>query len=361
MKLSHSSKIIGLFTIVALLILIFFGGAHFHKDQIWPFGQGYYLVIKDIKKYGINYKEIKKIAEQKRKAEEKKKRIVEQKRKAEEKKKRIAEQKRKAEEKKKRIAEQEARLKVLDECNISRSYDVKMNSHAFIGHAYGKHRYPHENNHLSPEAGNFISKHSSKLSSLIFTGDVFQKSSAYKWKQLRFQAGEDMNILVARGNHDNKAIFKESEYGQHSFPLLTSLNDIPLIVDDSASHKGGVVQDETIELANNVESNSLLIARHHIPISNIIPLANGRGSNELLPSVEDLVNKFNKDKMYYWIIGDGGAFRHLPRLSCLKYQNHIFLTNGLGQVEGDSIILLHNKELSEYVISSEVLKIETLK
>ena len=324
MKLFHRSKIIGLFTIVALLILIFFGGAHFHKDQIWPFGQGYFLVIKDIKKFGINYKE-------------------------------------KNKEKKKKIAEQEAKLKVLDECNISRSYDVKVNSHAFIGHAYGKHRYPPENNYLSPEAENFISKYSSKLSSLIFTGDVFQKSSAYKWKQLRFQAGEDMNILVARGNHDQNAIFKESEFGQHSFPLLTSLNDIPLIVDDSASHKGGVVQDETIELANNVESNSLLIATHHIPISNLIPLANGGGSNELLPSVEDFVNKFNKGKMYYWIIGDGGAFRHLPRLSCLKHENHTFLVNGLGMRMGDSIILLHNKELSEYVISSEVIKIETLK
>ena len=303
--------------IFVLLILFFFGGAYFHKDQIWPFGQGYYLVIKDIKKYGINYKK-----EKKRNAD---------------------------------------KLKVLDECNISRSNDVKGNSHAFIGHAYGKHRYPHENNYLSPEAENFISKHSSKLSSLIFTGDVFQTSSAYKWKQLRLQAGEVINILVARGNHDAYPQFKESEFGQHSFPLLTSLNDIPLIVDDSASNKGGVVSDETIELANNVESNSLLIATHHIPVSNLIPLANGGGSYEVLPSVEDLINKFNKDKMYYWIIGDGSAFRHLPRLSCLKHKNHTFIVNGLGMRMGDSIILLHNKELSEYVISSEVIKIETLK
>jgi len=157
MKLTYRPKIVGLFTIVVLLILIFFGGAHFHKDQIWPFGQGYYLVIKDIKKYGINYKE-----EKKKIAEEKKK---------------IAEKKRKAAEKKRKA---------------------------------------------------------------------------------------------------------------------------------------------------------------------------------------DELKKFDKNKMYYWIIGDSGAFGYLPRLSCLKHKNHIFLTNGLGQVDGDSIILLHNKEFSEYVISSKVIKIETL-
>ena len=62
-----------------------------------------------------------------------------------------------------------------------------------------------------------------------------------------------------------------------------------------------------------------------------------------------------------YIIGYIGAYGHLPRLSCFKHKNHTFIVNGLGMRMGDSIILLHNKELSEYVISSEVIKIETLK
>jgi len=315
------------FFIYTLLVLIFFGGAHFHKQQIWPFGQGYYVALKDIKKYGINYKN------EKGKAEEKK---VEKKGKAE-------------------------ALKMFDVCNIPRSYNVKDNSHAFIGHAYGRHRKNHKNNYLSPEAENFIRKNLSKLSSLIFTGDVFQSSSAHKWRRLRFEAGEGMNILVARGNHDQIDIFKESEFGQYSFPHLSSLNEIPLIIDGSTSNKGGVVSNETIELANNLEADLLIIARHHIPVVNLKHLANGGYSFRELPSVKDLVHKFDKDKMYYWIIGDGGAFSHLPRLSCLKYKNHTFITNGLGMRVGDSVILLHDKELSEYVISSEIMKIEALR
>ena len=36
----------------------FFLGAQFHKQEIWPFGKGYYHSFKMIKKYGLNYKNI---------------------------------------------------------------------------------------------------------------------------------------------------------------------------------------------------------------------------------------------------------------------------------------------------------------
>ena len=41
-------------------------GAHFKKQEIWPFGQGYYASLKNIKNYGFNYKEI--LAEEAKKA-----------------------------------------------------------------------------------------------------------------------------------------------------------------------------------------------------------------------------------------------------------------------------------------------------
>jgi len=46
------------FLLAALLILSFFMGAQFHKQEIWPFGQGYYHAFKMIKKYGLDYKDI---------------------------------------------------------------------------------------------------------------------------------------------------------------------------------------------------------------------------------------------------------------------------------------------------------------
>ena len=63
----NKRKIISLFF---LIIFIFFMGAHFKKQEIWPFGQGYYASLKNIKNYGFNYKEI--LAEEAKKAEAKK-------------------------------------------------------------------------------------------------------------------------------------------------------------------------------------------------------------------------------------------------------------------------------------------------
>jgi hypothetical protein len=40
------------------LIVVFFLGAQFHKQEIWPFGKGYYHSFKMIKKYGLDYKNI---------------------------------------------------------------------------------------------------------------------------------------------------------------------------------------------------------------------------------------------------------------------------------------------------------------
>ena len=54
--------------LVFFALLFFLSGAHFHKDQIWPFGHGYYKVFKGIKKYGLGYKQ--EIAEEARIAEE---------------------------------------------------------------------------------------------------------------------------------------------------------------------------------------------------------------------------------------------------------------------------------------------------
>ena len=40
------------------MIVVFFLGAQFHKQEIWPFGKGYYHSFKMIKKYGLDYKNI---------------------------------------------------------------------------------------------------------------------------------------------------------------------------------------------------------------------------------------------------------------------------------------------------------------
>ena len=51
-----------------LILCVFFLGAHFHKQHLWPFGMGYYGEIKNFKKSFINSKKL--VSEEAHKAEE---------------------------------------------------------------------------------------------------------------------------------------------------------------------------------------------------------------------------------------------------------------------------------------------------
>ena len=248
-------------------------------------------------------------------------------------------------------------LNKFSKCNLPKSLKVDSNSHAFIGHAYGSPKNSNIYDFISLNTQNFINQNSDKLNTLIFTGDVFDVPSIKKWELLRKTVGENIDIFIAPGNHDvlrpdSLDIFKMSEFGKQPFPFIRYLDGTPLIVDDSVI-SNWEVPNSTVEFANKVESSKVIIARHNIPVEDLTSLANGNSyKSNKLESVEKLVKKFDKDKSFYWIIGDGGAFEKLPRLSCLIFENHTFLINGLGQVNGDSLILYHENVFSEFVISS---------
>ena len=57
-KSIQKNKIQKKFIPILASLFIFFLGAHFHKQDIWPFGQGYYASIKNIKKYGSIHEEV---------------------------------------------------------------------------------------------------------------------------------------------------------------------------------------------------------------------------------------------------------------------------------------------------------------
>jgi hypothetical protein len=113
------------------------------------------------------------------------------------------------------------------------------------------------------------------------------------------------------------------------------------------------VSNATVELANNSDSEIVIIARHNLPTSDLLILANSKsGKSPNLSTVEKLVQKFNKNTFFYWVIGDSGAFPHLPRLSCLTFKNHTFIVNGIGEVLGDAVVLYHQGKFYEYEIES---------
>lgn len=248
-------------------------------------------------------------------------------------------------------------LKKFNICNLPKTSSLKGSTHAFIGHAYGSPSVATIKSFLSPNVENFIKKNSSQLSTLIFTGDVFFVPSKEKWDRLRNISGIDLDIFVAPGNHDverpdSNDVFKMTEFGKQSYPILTNLDDTPFVLDNSVDSNWNV-SNTAIDLINSIDKKNIIIARHNTPVKDFMSLVNSdQGRSENLKSVEELSQKLNKNKDYYWIIGDSGASKHLPRLSCLRFENHTFLINGLGQIEGDSIILYRNQKFLEYILRS---------
>lgn len=246
-------------------------------------------------------------------------------------------------------------LKKFSTCNLPQSFEVIDNSHAFIGHAYGSPRKMKRNNGLAKNAMEFITNNKSKLGSVTFTGDVFSSPSLDKWKSLRQKTTDNLKIFVAPGNSDiqrldSRDVFQISEFGQQEYPFLEYLDNIPVIFEDSISNSWEV-SNATIELANNSDSKVVIIARHNLPSSDLLSLANSKsGKSPNLGTIEKLVQRFDKDTFFYWMIGDSGAFPHLPRLSCLTFKNHTFIVNGIGELPGDTVVLLHKGKFYEYEI-----------
>ena len=132
--------------------------------------------------------------------------------------------------------------------------------------------------------------------------------------------------------------------------MLTNIDNTPLIIENSIE-SDWVVKDNAVNIINEVKDDFIIIARHNIPIVNFLSLVNSEaGRSENLESIEKFIEKFEKNKKFYWIIGDSGAFANLPRLSCFKFLNHTFLLNGLGQVKGDSLILYSKGKFFEYLL-----------
>ena len=232
-------------------------------------------------------------------------------------------------------------------CNLQQKTEVINGSHAFIGHAYGSPDKAKFNSYLAKNSKDFIDKTRTNLKTIIFTGDLFLVPSLDKWKRLEKNRNDNLDIFIAPGNHDvlrpdSRDVFEVSEFGNQEFPYLKYLDDLPIVIEDSIS-SGWEVSDAAIDLANDNDSKTVIIARHNIPIKDLLMIVNAQSGYTKLDTVEELVKNFKEDKLFFWLIGDSGA-PHLPRVSCLTFKNHTFLVNGLGDMPGDKVILFNQEE-----------------
>lgn len=243
-----------------------------------------------------------------------------------------------------------------ESCEIEPISYIPRGSLAFIGHAYGSPRFSDPKRFIAPKIENFIKDNKHLLKSIIFTGDVFDFPSLEKWAKLS-SITSGTNVEIALGNHDyirpdSKDIFEVSIFGKKEYPYeinSSSQASQAILIDDSVSSNWVVSEDVAHKL---IQSNArqIIIARHNIPIIELLPYSNSKtGFDKNLDTIQSLQKKSGMSQ-YIWIIGDGGAFSELPRLKCLKNDNHTFVINGIGELDGDSIILEFNGKIYSFIL-----------
>ena len=240
----------------------------------------------------------------------------------------------------------------MDKCSIEEINNLPTKFSLIVGHAYGSPVKSKSDSFISNNLEKFLSNNINSINNLIFTGDVFSVPTTLKWNKL-LNNYYPANIYVAPGNHDyqrldSREIFNASNVHSKKFPFELLINENKLIIDNSVQ-SNWIVSDETINLINLNNSN-IIIARHNIPIQELLPLANSKAGYIDLPNLKNFVQKFSNNNKITWVIGDGGAYANLPRISCFENLNHRFIVNGIGDVDNDTVLILYKSKIFKYIL-----------
>jgi predicted MPP superfamily phosphohydrolase len=245
-------------------------------------------------------------------------------------------------------------LEGFSNCVINISDDVPFHSTIIIGHAYGS---PTNNSNvedfIDKNAYAFLKKYSNRIDKVIFSGDIFAKPSLKKWEKLKNDFNDSFKIFIAPGNHDfydpdDRRIFNLSPFGINEHPI--TINDKNhFIIAENSIENNWMIESSLQNLVNHNSSQPIIVIRHNIPIKNLLTYANSKkGMSKNLPNFSSFSKMITNKQKIYWIIGDSGAFEHLPRMKCLKKINHTFILNGLGGVINDQVLILANGNFSSY-------------
>ena len=236
--------------------------------------------------------------------------------------------------------------------------NLPKNSTLIIGHAYGSHKKSdlRGNVGIAPKVYNFYLKNRNKITSIIFSGDVLKEPSIKKWEDFYSKFQGDIKIYIAPGNHDVggkmfdsalRDIFKIIPHKNQaglSFPFRLILNKALFIIGDSNSEKDSL--DEIISIIEKEKEFEIIyIVMHHAFPKGLREAANAQGKHNY---IEDsyFKEKFkNNNKKIIFLYGDGGAFPHKPRIKCIKLANSFHMISGIGELKGDTIFVINNKNL----------------
>ncbi|MDB4208879.1 metallophosphoesterase, partial [Amylibacter sp.] len=222
-----------------------------------------------------------------------------------------------------------------------------------IGHAYGAPSKAKLDDFIAPNVESFLQQNIQNIENIIFTGDVFSVPDSSKWNNL-FEKFGSAKIYVAPGNHDvlrpdSKEIFFQNNLLRNDFPFDLPFGNLTVVIDDSISSNLGAGENLRV-LLKKTTTEDIFVARHNIPVSQLLPYANSNAGNLGIISVDEFIQDFSKQQNFTWIMGDGGAYKHLPRLTCNSFKNHRFIVNGIGEVKNDTLLILHDGNIFSHII-----------
>ena len=241
-----------------------------------------------------------------------------------------------------------------DTCEIKEISELPSSQvSVLIGHAYGSPAKANPDDFIAPNVENFLKQNIRNIQNIIFTGDVFSIPDSSKWNNL-FEKFGSAKIYVAPGNHDilrpdSKEIFFLNNFIRNDFPFDLPSGNLTFVVDNSISSNWDAGENLKAFL-KNITAEDIFVARHNIPISQLLPYVNSNAGNPDITSVDEFIQDFSKQQNFTWIMGDGGAFEHLPRLTCNSFKNHRFIVNGIGEVKNDTVLILHDGNIFSHII-----------
>ena len=232
------------------------------------------------------------------------------------------------------------------------------NSTLIIGHAYGSHKKSdlRGNVGIAPKVYDFYLKNRKQIKTIIFSGDVLKKPSIKKWKDFYSKFRGDTKIYIAPGNHDIggkvsdsplRDVFKEAPHKNQaglSFPFRLILNQSLFIIGDSNSEKKSL--DQIISMIDKEKKFEIIyVVIHHAFPEGLREAANAPGKHNFIKD-SYFKDKFeNNNKKIIFLYGDGGAFKNKPRYKCIKLANSYHMISGIGELKGDTIFVISNKNL----------------
>lgn len=238
-------------------------------------------------------------------------------------------------------------------CSIKTLNKIPNNSTIIIGHLYGSPK--NHINSIDKKTEELLIKNKSSIKNLFLTGDIFHTPDKKKWEKLFNLYGDNINIIIAPGNHDigtleKLKIFNSSIKQDKFFPVIYEESNNVFIFENSIE-SGWEINENIFSKINNIDKNkNVYLLRHNIAAKELILLAN---SNDFLEKELHDFKEINKrlNRNIIIISGDGGAFQMLPRVFCRTNDKVMHIINGIGGLKGDSLLIINNNQMYKYIIN----------